>query len=71
MIFRYTRYFISSYKLSTMALFMYATISIFKIIDKEWDPYTLYLSSLFSILFIIFGMIYYRKMNYIANNPFL
>ncbi|CAD8098408.1 unnamed protein product [Paramecium primaurelia] len=71
MIFRYTRYFISSYKLSTMALFMYATISIFKIIDQQWEPYTLYLSSLFSILFIIFGMIYYRKMNYIANNPFL
>lgn len=53
-----------------MALFMYATISIFNIIDKDWEPYTLYLSSIFSIPFLLFGYIYYRMMKKVDENPF-
>lgn len=53
-----------------MALFMYATISIFNIIDKDWEPYTLYLSSIFSFPFLLFAYIYYRMMKKVDENPF-
>ncbi|CAD8076525.1 unnamed protein product [Paramecium primaurelia] len=67
-IFRYTRLFLSSEKLITMGLFMYDTISIFKIIQKQWQPLSLYLSAIFILPYITFWMIYNKKMNQIADN---
>ncbi|CAD8112507.1 unnamed protein product [Paramecium sonneborni] len=63
LVFRYKRQFLSFEKLITMGLFMYDTISIFKIIQKQWQPLALYLSALFILPYIICWIIYNKMIN--------